>query len=128
MLPENENNKRTDYTGLKLLALVLPVMVFFSFLGRDDIGRAVSVCLGSIMLAIKIRWDLRKDLWFWVVIVSVLLLHLPIFIFVQWPNGRVPPLVLLPFAVGDCLIVLGTVKIIEKYILKVPPPETSSDQ
>ena len=128
MATGSDKNGLTDYTGIQILALLLPVMIFFTLLGRDDIGRAVAVSLGAIMVAIKMRWDLRKSVWFWVIIVSVLLIHIPVFLLVHWPNGRVPPLVMLPLAFGDCLIVLGTVKVVEKYIVKTPASAESSDR
>ncbi|MEO7043269.1 MAG: hypothetical protein ABI035_13490 [Gemmatimonadaceae bacterium] len=71
--------KPTDYTGVIIGAILLPVyFVFDVFLGQEEMGRSVSVVLGMVPLAIRVRWDLRRCVWFWAVIVFVLLLHIPL--------------------------------------------------
>ena len=75
--------KRTDYSGVIIGALLLPVLLFFIYLGKQDMGLSVCIVLGIIMLAIRIRWDLRKRLWFRAIIVLMLLLHVPLFIVVR---------------------------------------------
>src|ERR1035441_3449302 len=97
--------KPTDYTGVIIGAILLPVLLLFIYLGKEDMGRTVCVVLGMIMLAIRIRWDLRKRFWFWGIIICLLALHVPLFFIVQWPNGWLPAIGLLPIGVADCLII-----------------------
>lgn len=73
----------TDYTGLKIGAMLVPVFLLFIFLGNADMGLTVCIVLGMIMLAIKLRWNLRKHVWFWATIVFVLALHVPLFFIVR---------------------------------------------
>jgi hypothetical protein len=120
---ENAERKPTDYTGVIILAILLPLMLLFSYLGNDNMGKSVAVCVGMILLAIKIRWDLRKHFWFWAVIVSLLALHVPLLFLIQWPHVWLPAIGLLPIGVADCLIIVGVVKFIEKFIVKSPPPD-----
>jgi hypothetical protein len=58
-----------DYTGLKIGAALLPVFFLITFLSNADMALAAVIVLGMIIFAIKLRWYLRKHLWFWVVIV-----------------------------------------------------------
>jgi hypothetical protein len=117
-LTENTEGKRTDYTGVIIGAILLPVLLLFIYLGKQDMGRSVCVCLGMIMVAIRIRWDLRRRFWFWGIILLVFVLHLPLFLLVRWPDGWLPATGLLPIGVADCLIILGAVRFVEKFILK----------
>ena len=45
----------TDYSGLKILAFLAPVLLLFIFLGNADMGLTVCIVLGMIMLAVKVR-------------------------------------------------------------------------
>lgn len=59
-LEENEQpkKKRTDYTGVIIGAILLPVLLLFIHLDKQEMGRSVCIVLGMIMLAIRVRWDL----------------------------------------------------------------------
>jgi hypothetical protein len=123
---EEQKKKRTDYTGVIIGAVLLPVLLLFIHLGKQDMGRSVCIVLGMIMLAVRVRWDLRKHMWFWAVIVVVLALHVPLFFIVQWPrglNGWLPAIGSLPIGVADCLIILGAIRLVERFIVKSPPAE-----
>ena len=108
-----------DYTGLKIVAILAPVFFLITFLANADTGLTACIILGMIMLAIKIRWNLRKHLWFWVVIVFVLALHVPLVFMVQWPQGKVPTLFYtMPIGIADFLIILAAVGLAEKFFSK----------
>ena len=78
--------RKTDYTAYVILAILVPIIFFFRYLGNFDMGMNVAICLGMCMVAIRIRWDLRTQVWFWGVIAFVLALHVPLFFLVQWPR------------------------------------------
>jgi hypothetical protein len=104
-----------DYTGLKIAAILAPVLLVFIFLGKVDMGLAVFIVLGMTLYAIKIRWNLRRHVWFWATIVFILALHVPLVLIVRWPRGRTPTLVYtLPIGIADFLIILGAVGLAER--------------
>jgi hypothetical protein len=118
--------KPTDYTGLVVALILLPVYLFCYFLGQEELGRSLFIILGMMMIAIKVRWDLRKHLWFWTVIVFLLLLHVPLLFLFRWPNGFhgwLPAVGTLPIGLADCLIILGAIHLVEKFIVKSPPAQ-----
>jgi cell division protein FtsW (lipid II flippase) len=119
--------KPTDYTGVIIGALVLPVYFAFDvFLGQEELGRSVAIILGTVMFAIKVRWDLRKRVWFWAIIVFVLLLHVPLLFVFRWPqgfHGWLPAIGTLPIGLADLLIILGAVQFVEKFMVKTPRAE-----
>jgi hypothetical protein len=110
---ENDEKKRTDYTGVIIGAMLLPMLLFFTYLGKDDMGLSVCTCLGMIMLAIRVRWELRKYLWFWITIVFILVLHVPLVLIFQWPSGWLSAKVVLPIGLADCLIIIGAIRLVE---------------
>lgn len=109
--------KSADYTGLIFAAILAPVFLFFIYLGKADMGLAVFIVLGMMMFAIKLRWNLRRHLWFWAVVVFVLALHLPLFFVVRWPQGNVPTLFYtMPLGIADFLIISGALGIAERLL------------
>jgi hypothetical protein len=114
-----ESKELTDYTGLKIGAVLMPILLLFIYLGKADIGLTVFIVLGVMTVAIKIRWNLRKHVWFWVIVVLILALHVPLFFIIRWPQGKVPGLFYgLPFGLIDFLIISGILGSAEKFLLK----------
>src|ERR1035441_7357015 len=98
----------TDYTGVKIGVLLIPVFLLFVFLGNADMGLTVCIVLLVTMVVIKIRWNLRKHVWFWAVIVFILALHVPLFLIVRWPQGKTPTIFYtMPLGIADFLIISG---------------------
>lgn len=114
--------KRTvDYTGLKIVIIFAPVFFLFVFLGNADLGLTVCIVLGMITLAIKIRWNLRKHVWFWAIIIFILALHVPLFFAVRWPQGKLPTIVYtMPLGIADFLIISGALGLAERFFSKDP--------
>jgi hypothetical protein len=118
-----QGKKPTDYTGVIIAAILAPVYLIFYLLGQEEMGRSVFIVLGMTMLAIRVRWDLRRHFWFWAIIVVLLALHIPLLFLVRWPHGWLPAIGTLPIGLADVLIILGAVRFVEKFIVKAPPAE-----
>ena len=117
--PEDEEKEHTDYTGVIFAAILAPVFFLFIYLGKPDLGLAVFLVLGMIMFAIKIRWHLRKHVWFWATVVFILALHIPLVLIVRWPHGSTPTLVYtLPIGIADFFIILWGVDSAERLFSK----------
>jgi len=114
-----EKKEPTDYTGPKIVAALAPVFFFFVYLGRAEMGFTVIIVLGMTLLAIKLRWRLRKHVWFWVIIA----LHVPLFSIVRWPQGNTPTIAYsFPLGFADFLLIMGAIGLAEKFF-----PHSSSD-
>lgn len=112
-----EENQPTDYTGLKIAAILAPLFLIFIYFGKADTGLTVFVVLGVTMLAIKIRWNLSKHVWFWAVIVFMLALHIPLFLIVRWPQEKLPTIFYtMPLGIVDFLIISGALGLAEKLL------------
>ena len=123
-LEQPEEKKPTDYTGVIIGAAMLPVIFLFSHFGKQEQGLVISIVLGATFLAVKIRWDLRKHLWFWATIVSLLAMQFYLLFAVQWPQGwlasvgRLHAVGLLPIGLAVLLITLGFVALAGKLFSK----------
>ncbi len=106
-----------DYAAYGVaLAVMVPVFFFFRHIGKTDMGLNAGVLISIFIVAIRVRWDLRKRIWFWVILALVLAAHIPLLLFVPWPDSWIPGLALLPIGVVDMSIILGAVAGIEKII------------
>jgi len=110
-----------DYTGLKIVGILAPVFFLITFLSNADMALAACIVLGMVILAIKIRWQLRKRLWFWGIIGFILALHVPLVLMVRWPQGNVPMLFYtMPLGIADFLIISGALRLAERLFSRGP--------
>jgi hypothetical protein len=109
----------TDWSGTIIGAMLLPVLFLFIYLGKAELGFTSCLVLGMTMLAVKLRWRLRKHTWFWAAIVLVLALHVPLLFIVRWPDSKVPTIAYsLPLGIVDFLLIMGAVGLAEKLFSK----------
>ncbi|MGA3335481.1 MAG: hypothetical protein ABSC62_15110 [Terracidiphilus sp.] len=114
-----QEKEPTDYTGLKIGAILAPVLLVLIYLGKADMGLTAFIVLGMMAFAIKLRWRLRKHVWFWATIVLILALHVPLFYLVRWPDSKVPTIAYsLPMGIVDFLLIMGAIGLAEKLFSK----------
>ena len=82
-----KDKEPVDPTGLIIAVILGPVFLLFLWLGKADMGLTVFNVLGMAIYAIKLHWDLRKHIWFWVIIAIILALHVPLVFMIRWPQG-----------------------------------------
>jgi hypothetical protein len=114
-----EQQGRADWTGTIIGVLLIPVFVLFIFLGKAEMGFTVCIVLGMVMLAIKLRWKLRRRGWFWVTIADIMTLHIPFLFVVRWPQTNIPTIAFsLPLGIADFLLISGAISLAEKVFSK----------
>jgi hypothetical protein len=113
-----------DYTGLKILAGVVPVFLLFIYFGKAQMGFASAVVLGMMLLAIKLNWEMKEHVWFWATIIIILVLHVPLILVVRVPNTKFPILGLsLPIGIADFLIISGALRLAAAFFSKDSPSD-----
>ena len=103
------------------MLIVVPVYLIFLYFGEEDIGRTASLVLGVALLAVAVRWDLSKHVWFWATVVGVYALHLPLILKFRWPDGWVSGVELTGIALPDFVIILGCIWLVEKLTIVIKP-------
>jgi hypothetical protein len=116
-----------DYTGLKLAALVAPVFVLVTFLYNADAGLAAYIVVGVMVFAIKMRWYLRKHIWFWAIIAVIFALHVPLVFMVQWPKNAPTIFYAMPIGIADFLIISGALKFAENLMSNGSPSNDENE-
>jgi len=89
-------------------------MALFFVIGRTDLARPVFIALGAAAMAVRQKWEYHQHRWFWFVVAGVALIHLPIFIYVVFPNRWIPAVLLMPFALADYVIMIVAIRIAAK--------------
>ena len=119
-----KEEKPVDYTGLKITVALAPVFFFVTYLSNPEMGLTICIAVGMIVLAVKLRWKLRKNIWFWPIILFILALHVPFFLIIQWQHGNIPTIAFsLPMGIVDFLLIMGAIGLAEKFFLKGSPPD-----
>ncbi len=110
---------RTDWSGTVIGVMLLPVFSVFAYLGKAEMGFTATIVLGLSILAVKLRWRLRKHVWFWATIVVIGALHIPLLFIIRWPQTNVPTLAYsLPFGILDFVLITAALNLAEKLFSK----------
>jgi len=101
-----------------LLAGLLASLVFFLFahFGEPGRGMAAAIGLGILIFAARARWDLKREVWYWIAIAIVAGCQTPLVLFVPWTNKSYPGLELLPIGVLDFALIYGAFKLVDKVV------------
>lgn len=121
MTSTNTGEQQTRDSNKWALMFGLCVGIAGGFLvisGKAGKGVAGTLCALAIGAAVSTTWGLRKNAWYWVTVGSIIALHLPLVLFIPWPNVIVPNEIRLLFPIGavDGLIVVGVISLIERFM------------
>lgn len=114
-----------SWAGTMVGIVTLPVLIIFDYLGKFYTGLSITIWLGMNLLAIWLRWDLRRRVWFWAVIFFACALELPVVFLIPWQRIAINRIALLPFGVAIAAVTLGAVYLVEMYFVK---SETSDEE
>ena len=109
----------TDYSGTIIGVMLLPVLFLFIYLGKAELGFTTCIVLAMFMIAVRLRWKMRRHIWFWAAIIFGLILHVPFLFLVHWPQSNVPTIVYsLPLGAADFLLITGAISLAQKVFSK----------
>ena len=91
------------------------IAVPLTYFGRFALVLPTLMSLVVIVYVIFAKWELRREAWFWPVIVVVSALHVLAIIFVPWKTTSLPSIVSLPFVVADLAAVLGIFTLLDRH-------------
>jgi len=114
-LPSPETALTHKWGLLAGLCSLLPLFIF-AYLGDAGKGRAAAISLAVIIIVARARWDLKNYAWFWITLVVMIALHVPLVLLIPWTSRSYPGITLLPVAAVDYAIVYGCIKLTEKAL------------
>lgn len=95
-----------------------PIFIFYVILGDAGRGRAAWISAMMIALVTRYFWDLSSRVWFWVAIVAIVLVHVPLIVLVPWSSKHLTYVALLPLGLLDIAFSYGTIRLVENIIEK----------
>jgi hypothetical protein len=122
MMEDSGEKTAGDFSGVVTAAIVLPASLIVYHFGGADMAISTFLCLGMVVFAALLKWNLRKFVWFWIVLSIVTALQVPVILGVHWPAHWVHGVVLLPVCIVDLLILLGIIRLVEGVMLSKPLP------
>ena len=109
----DDTEKQTRKVALVVGLCTVPLLFVL------DTGRATAaaVCVCAFGLTIWSRWHLRRKVWLWIVLSLLAAAHLPLILFIHWPDARFPGgYGLIPLALLDYAFVCGPIWLIEEAL------------
>jgi hypothetical protein len=91
-----------------------PLFILFNYLGDPGRGQAAWVSAGGIAIAARFLWDLKNRVWYWITLVIIVLLHVPMILLISWPFKQLSYIALLPAGLLDFAIVYGIIRLVER--------------
>lgn len=108
--------KLTAVAGYLILLCSSPILLVSAIVGKVWLGFGAWICCGLVVLVVRTRWDLRRHLWFWLVIIFAGLLQMPIVLWMPWNDKNLTWITFLPVAALDYVLVYGGIRIVEKMM------------
>ena len=112
---------------LSLIVCSFFVAWLFDSWGRLDLTLPVENCIVVAGFIVVLKWRLRVHAWFWIAIIVVVALHVPVIWFVPWTTKWVPAVTIAGIDTVDFCVMLVVLDFIEKYLepSKAKPRENS---
>jgi len=108
---------RLPWWGLLcLMVCALPITWLLDHSGRLALARPLLYSLVVLLVAIMVKWELRRHLWFWVTITVVAGLHVPLLVLIPWTTGWIPAIVALPVGIADLYLILTLLSFVGKLV------------
>ena len=111
-----DHNWGRYFWAIAMVVLTSPLFFLFDSFGKPGNGRAAWIGAGVILIAMKMRWELRKHAWFWLTILCIVGVHVPLVLFVPWTSRWIPAMGILPIGVADIAAIFGCLHIVEKLM------------
>jgi len=116
-------DEKVDPGVIVVILVALPLIIYPFFAGRTELLIGVSFSTAMNVLAIAKCWDLKRFLWFWVVISLIMALHFSLAFFVHWPRVTMTRLTLLPIGLMYYGVTVGLARFIERFAVKAHSPK-----
>ena len=118
-------DRLTAKWGVFAFACSSPLLLFFYHRGEPGKGMVASAFAMVTLIVAGLFWDLRKSVWFWVSAIGTVAIHVPIVIFIPWPDSN-HARGLLAIGLPDLFLVYGCFKMVEKTTTKRTRPENEA--
>jgi uncharacterized membrane protein (DUF485 family) len=102
--------------GLVVAIVLLPLVLTLRTFGQTELVYPVTVASIAIAFAVRGYWELRSHWWFWVTVIAIVCLHVPLILLFSWDPGWVPASLIMLGSIVDFGILLGIIGLIQKLV------------
>ncbi len=99
-----------------------PLILLFYYFGKPALALPTLDSAAVVTIAIAMRWQLRRHVWFWITMTVIAALHVPLILFVPWTTKWVPAIVIMPIGLADLYAMLAILSVVGKLVER---PKTS---
>jgi hypothetical protein len=103
-------------TRLFIFIIGVPTTFLFARHGRLELALPLMIIIGVLGLVFLFKWKLRRQAWFWIAMVVIAALHVPLILFVPWTTSWVPALAITVIASADFCLILSILLVVERLM------------
>lgn len=103
-------------SGLVIFVGALLIGLAFNYLGKSALERPTGVSVVIVAFAVAMKWELRSQIWFWTAVAIFVALHVMLILFIPWPTGWIPAVVMIPIGLADLYAMLGILSMVRKFV------------
>ena len=108
---------RLSWRGMMgLTAASAPIIVLCIRLNRFDLAEPLLASVVVLGIVLATKWDLRRNLWFWIAMTIIVSLHIVAIMLVPWTTKWVPAFVFVPFAFADVYAILWVLSRVNQFV------------
>ncbi len=108
---------RIPWWGLLCIGIgSLPIYWLFDHSGRLDLALPTLNCILVLGFLVALKWKLRRCVWFWIIMTTIALLHVPLLLFVPWTTKWVPALAIAFIDSADFCVILSILSVVGKFM------------
>jgi hypothetical protein len=101
---------------LAIAAVASPLIPLFDYLGRPELERPAAFAFGLMLLVVKICRDVRGRPWFWVTIIVIAALHVPLLMLTAQRLTKAPFSFMLLLGIVDGAVIFAVIRFIEHAV------------
>ena len=91
-------------------------MLLFLYIGKQSLALPTCYSAAAVVLALAMRWQQTRYAWFWITMIIMASLHVPLILFVHWTTRWVPAFVIAPIAMADLYVMLAILSFVGNFM------------
>ena len=123
VITAEDRKMRMPWWGILCVILdALALLILFDHFGKLTLARPTMTSAAVVIIAIAMRWKLKRHVWFWITMIVFAALHVPLVLLVPWTTRWVPAFVIIPIGMADLYLMLWVLSLVGKFMGE---PETA---
>jgi hypothetical protein len=117
LVTAEDRKMRLPWWGvLGVILGALALLILFDHFGKLTLARPTMTSAAMVIIAIAMRWKLKRHLWFWITMIVLAALHVPLILFVPWTTKWIPAFLIIPIGMADLYLMLWVLSVVGKFM------------